>query len=580
MTIRQQILQDHIEKTAIKLGISQDYAFLIFGHSLFTDKSIHSFDPNDNVDGGMDKQIDAITIQDEGDEAIIYITQIKNEDTFSSNRIIHIGNGLKWIFSKPKADVDTLINIKFKDRINDYRTIWGSYGTSNIHIKVAYITKALTSAISDECKQEIKSIKDTYSDGTFASFSFETIGADELLDIISSQEKKNKKIDADIKIVYDTNKPSLIEYTSKGLKGVICSASASEIASVVLNDKNGYVFDLNIRRYLGKLGGVNKDILSTCTEKDISNLFWFLNNGVTIVCDKIDPVKDPDNPLIKIKNLQIVNGCQTATSLALAFGDGTLQPDTKLLLRIYETNNLDLVDKIVLTTNNQNKISGRNLRANDKFQIDLEAGFKLYNYSFERKPRQFDSSAIPKDLIVPNEDVAVSYLGIVLCKSSDARSRKYKVWNEYYTKIFTGGITEPYLLSALIHRKVNRYLLSNFASETDNTKRYLSKNASFHISRITSFLWRKVDKWADIADLKKSIMEITKKPESLNLLIDNAMNILNGIIVANPKYINDLNSALKSADLDAEINRILYTSHKPKKTKAKTAPKKKAKAKK
>lgn len=577
MTIRQQILEDHIEKTASKLGIPKDEAFLIFGHSLFTDKSIHSFDPNDNVDGGMDKQLDGITIQDDGDEATIYITQIKNEDTFSSNRIIHIANGLKWMFSKSKADVDTLINIKFKDRINDYRTIWGAYGTSNIHIKVAYITKGLTSSLSDECKQEIKSIRDTYGDGTFASFSFEAIGADELLDIISSQEKKNKKIDADIKIVYDTNKPSLIEYASKGLKGVICSASASEIASIVLNDKNGYVFDLNIRRYLGKKGGVNKDILSTCTENDVSNLFWFLNNGVTIVCDKIDPVKDPDNPLIKIKNLQIVNGCQTATSLALAFGDGTLQPDTKLLLRIYETDNLELVDKIVLTTNNQNKISGRNLRANDKFQTDLETGFKLYNYSLERKPRQFDNTAIAKNLIIPNEDVAVSYLGIVLNKSSDARSRKYKVWNEFYTKIFTGGITEPYLLSALIHRKVNNYLLSKFSTETDNTKRYLSKNASFHISRIASFLWRKGDNWGDIADLKKSIDTISKNSDSLNSFIDKAMTILNGIITTNPKYINDLNSALKSADLDTEINRVLYTSHKPKKAKAAVSKKTKAK---
>lgn len=123
---------------------------------------------------------------------------------------------------------------------------------------------------------------------------------------------------------------------------------------------------------------------------------------------------DPDDPKVKIENMQIVNGCQTATSLANALKDGLLQPDTKVMLRIYETKDLELVDKIVLTTNNQNKITGRNLRANDKTQLDLEQGFTLFNYHLERKPRQYETTAIPKENIIPNEDVAVAYLGVVL----------------------------------------------------------------------------------------------------------------------------------------------------------------------
>jgi hypothetical protein len=320
------------------------------------------------------------------------------------------------------------------------------------------------------------------------------------LTLFNSQDKKNKKINCNIKIIYDT------KYHSQGLKGIICSAQAKEIAEVVNNDKNGFVFDLNIRKYLGKLGGVNKDIINTCTSSLTSNLFWFLNNGVTIVCDKVDPITDPDDPKVKIENMQIVNGCQTATSLANAFREGHLQPDTKLLLRIYETNDLELVDKIVLTTNNQNKITGRNLRANDKTQLDLEKGFLLFGYSLERKPRQYENTSITKDKIVPNEDLAVAYLGIVLKKPSDARSRKYKVWDEFYSKIFSGTETvEPYLLSVLVYRKVSEYLQANFASTPDDTIRYLAKNASFHISRITSFLWKKGDNWSNTTSLKDFI---------------------------------------------------------------------------
>ena len=103
-------------------------------------------------------------------------------------------------------------------------------------------------------------------------FSFEMLGANELVDIINIQEKKNKKINCEIKIIYDTNNPSLIKYHSQGLKGIICSATAKEIAQIVNNDKGGFVFDLNIRKYLGKLGGVNKDILNTCTNSNNSSL--------------------------------------------------------------------------------------------------------------------------------------------------------------------------------------------------------------------------------------------------------------------------------------------------------------------
>lgn len=261
--------------------------------------------------------------------------------------------------------------------------------------------------------------------------------------------------------------------------------------------------------------------------------------------------------------MQIVNGCQTATSLANALKDGRLQPDTKVLLRIYETNDLELVDKIVLTTNNQNKITGRNLRANDKTQLDLETGFTLHGYSLERKPRQYESTNIIKEKIIPNEDVAVAYLGVVLKKPSDARSRKYKVWNEYYDKVFSGtDIIEPYLISVLIHRKVNEYLLLKYSSSTDDTTRYLAKNAPFHISRICAFLWRNGDNWTNTISLKSDLVNFTSNNNLLEPYIDSAMTILNHIITSNSKYLADLNSALKSADLDNELNKELHTNHK------------------
>ena len=342
---------------------------------------------------------------------------------------IQMRNGLLWLFDKPRTDINMLANIKLKDKIFDFRNVQNELGPSNINIVVAYVTNGLTSQLrdSDEFRQEEKTIRDAYDNGTFAKFDLYIWGAEELVDQLNMLEKQGKKIDADIRIQYDRNNPSLIKFYADKFTGMVCTSSAHEIARIVNSDHTGSIFDSNIRRFLGKRGNVNKDILKTCTDTDVSYQFWFLNNGITIICDSFDPVTDQDNPHVKIKNMQIVNGCQTASALALAERDGELARDVRVLLRIYQAPP-ELVSKIVLTTNNQNKISSHDLHSNDAIQIDMQQAFEDYNYLYERKPRQYDNLAkVDVNKIAPNEIVARSYLAIVLKKPSDARAYKYKV---------------------------------------------------------------------------------------------------------------------------------------------------------
>ena len=557
MNLRQQIVQSNIEKTAQHFSLPSDAAFVRLAHSLITDQSVHAFEESDLVDGGQDKQIDVITIVDENDEAFIYILQVKNSQSFESNVLIQMRNGLKWIFTKPRTDVETVSNKAFKDQIFAYRALQSSIGPSNIHVRVVYVSNAPGADVSAECVQERKTIDDEYDNEVFASFKFEYWSANEIVDRINALDKKNKKINCDIKIRYDANTPSLIKYHTQGLTGIVCSVPAAEIAQVVNSDPNGYVFDLNIRKYLGNRGSVNPEILSTCSSKEISYLFWFLNNGITIVCDKIDPVTDPDNPHIKLTNMQIVNGCQTASSLARAAAQGHLQKDTRVLLKIYQTGDSGLVDRIVLTTNNQNKISGRNLRSNDIDQSDLEKGFALHNLFYERKSRQYDNTpGATKENVISNDIVATAYLGIVLKRCSDARSRKYKVWSEFYEKIFDGGTVQPYVLSSLVYTKVRESLKRNrYIDMANANSRYLAKNASFHLARIAAFQFRGTDSWADIELLNKQIDTISKGNVDFDSITDVAFETLLRIVDEE----KDLNTLLKSSGLDTAISKVLHS---------------------
>ena len=140
MNLRQQLISDRVDSLSKTLNLPRDPTFLRLAHSIVTGQSIHAFDKADFVDGGQDKQVDTITIIQDDDEAVVYIVSAKNTESFSSNAIIQMRNGLDWVFNKSKADLTTLSNTKFRDRINDLRSVLSGLGYSNVSITVAFVT--------------------------------------------------------------------------------------------------------------------------------------------------------------------------------------------------------------------------------------------------------------------------------------------------------------------------------------------------------------------------------------------------------------------------------------------------------
>jgi hypothetical protein len=477
--------------------------------------------------------------------------------------LIQLGNGLKWVFERRRAELATLTNMAFRDKIIEYRSIQSNVGPSNLRIHVAFVTNGRTSDLSDEFTQELKGIEGTYSADVFESFSIEPYGQDELISLLQAQERQSRRIDARLRIRYDANNPSLIRYYAQDLRGLICSVPAQEIAKLVNANPDGSVFDLNIRRFLGGRGAVNKDIQNTCTSPENSYEFWFLNNGITIVCDEFDANTDPDDAHIKLENMQIVNGCQTATTLAVAQQEGTLASDVRVMVRIYETSDTDLVDKIVLTTNNQNQISSRDLRANDPVQLDMENGFHIYGFYYERKTRQFDTRQIPTSSIFANESVGQWYLAVVMKNPADARGRKYKVWKEHYNKIFSGQQRiEPYIIASLLGRCISKWIdQSGLRSDTDDVKRMLAKRGAFHLGRIATFYWRSGDGWRNSQDeLAEQVRSLGSNCDIVKAHIKDAFDTLEQTIQSNDNFVEDIDRALKSYALDATIDKILYSS--------------------
>ena len=280
------------------------------------------------------------------------------------------------IFEQAQVRFQQLTNTKLRDKILTYRSVQTNLGPANIGV-VVYCRHGHTDEVSREFRQEARAIcKDT--DDIFDKFELLTWGCDELVEQINIAESGTRKSMLTTKILYDANNPSVIKYRSEGLSGIVCSASGREIARIIELDPSGFIFDSNVRKFLGSRGAVNADIHDTCTSKSDSHLFWFLNNGLTIACRPFRPDSQPYHACGKIR----ICRSSTAAERLHEPRPGSLRQGTPEE-RFSAAPNLQNVREYTcrqdrLTTNNQNKITSRDLRSNDSVQIDMQRRFDRY----------------------------------------------------------------------------------------------------------------------------------------------------------------------------------------------------------
>jgi len=536
-----------IKKLANFLEIKSDQAFLNLCLGLVSDLDENNIDDDVIVDGAGEKQIDAVYIYDSG-RKIIDIFQTKKTNGFSSNSIIQVGNGLDWIFEKNESLIKKLSNIKFRNKINDIREIWDT----NLKVNVYFCTLGDDTEIPKESLEEKNSIVEKYKKILNGNFSFQIIGAQSLYNLILQREKNPIIINEQIKYEYHQDIANLLDYYINDFKGVICTVKASEIARIVKNYGNT-LFEANVRRYLGE-NKVNRSIFDTCTSAENSPLFWFYNNGITIVCEEYNVSRAPRNPHVEVKNAQIVNGCQTAVTIFNASKKRQLSKDAKVLVKIFSTKSEGFIEKITEATNNQSSITSRDLKANDKLQIIIEKHLKeKYNYYYERKRNQYkDQSAIDKDVIINNEKVAQAFLAIGKKKPSAAKtSKKYLFSDEYYEEIFSNSVER-----LLISYKIVEHAIFKKRDKTKSEDDASLKIYGFlHVARIMAYLLFKSEVFPNNEDLENLIRKI--KTKDLEELYNKAFSLLKNGVKKTKKEIDSYNNYFKISDSEVLVNNII-----------------------
>lgn len=179
-------------------------------------------------------------------------------------------------------------------------------------------------------------------------------------------------------------------------------------------EKEYPLFAENIREYLGNKG-VNANIAKTLeSEADRANFFYY-NNGITVICDKMEKSSSREvnlNKSIKTYNPQIVNGCQTVNTIFEVLkkerNDNDIEDKYKstfVMVKILQLNasneeDIKLYENIVKYNNSQNKIDEKLFAANTELFNNLKKELKLRgfllavkqsdNYSFKTNEKLND----------------------------------------------------------------------------------------------------------------------------------------------------------------------------------------------
>lgn len=402
------------------------------------------------VDGSDDCGVDAVYFAtDDNDNPEVYIFQSKYYQ--SSDKLTRNFEGAA--IDKLLCAVDTLFLQPFKGRSytnhllrEKLESFHGLYKDSVPKFNIIFCSNSYPPSEKD--KQKINDWVDAHSHGNDI-FKVAYLHLKEISELIAPDQRKNISDKLHLSGTWSN-------YESGNARSISGRVSISELAR--LYEKHGeYLFDKNVRTYLRSTNLVNEKIRKTLTGPK-SHDFFYLNNGITIVCNKLNYLPG-ENPTVEMQSLQIVNGSQTTHTIYEVLAEGAVHNKDYVfvLAKIIETEDSDLLASITEATNSQTAVTSKDLRSNDPVQRIIEEQLRTMGYYYEARTNKYlNDKDVKPDRRIDSAIAGQVWLAFHLQRPYDA-SKKAKVFMEFYHEVFPDnidvrGYLDAYLLFKHIHK--------------------------------------------------------------------------------------------------------------------------------
>ncbi len=331
------------------------YSFVFYTLQRFLENNTLEDELLDAVtEGSGDNGIDILYIEEDGNDITVHVFQVKYKEeknlskTIGENEVSSFLDKVQKIFieADPHVPVSNGLLQKQIDRFYEI-----SREASNVKIKLYFATNG-----ADLNGQE----KDTIN--RFINKHSPTIdGYHVLCDYDFYIDKSDVEIET-VTLDVDNEKIS----NSQEMLSYIVTTSAYQIAILYEKFKDR-ILEKNVRKLLK--GKINKQIAESLQKNP--KMFWYKNNGLSIVCRRVQPKSIAGRLSFDMDNPYIVNGGQTTKTIYNLFSkidrnnddEVAIFHDAKILVRIYQTTDVDVINSIVLGTNSQNKITVADLKS-------------------------------------------------------------------------------------------------------------------------------------------------------------------------------------------------------------------------
>ncbi len=178
-----------------------------------------------------------------------------------------------------------------------------------------------------------------------------------------------------------------IDFTKCGVRGIPCLPAFTgesslqsyllvmpgQILADLYRDYGERLLEQNVRTFLQFRGKINKGIRNTIINEP--HMFFSYNNGLSATAESVDV--DPSGAkLLKIRNLQIVNGGQTTASIFTALKKDKADLSSvyvQIKLSVIEPDHVEeIVPRISEYSNTQNRVNAADFFANHPFHLRIE----------------------------------------------------------------------------------------------------------------------------------------------------------------------------------------------------------------
>lgn len=431
------------------------------------------FDPSDIMTGKGERGIDGIAIL-VNDVLITNISDLREQ--LASERV-----NVKFIFIQSKMS-EKFSGSEIGDFIYGVKSFFADENNrpnTNEHIEtlISYKDEIYEKSINFESSPEVDmyyvccgkwnddnglqnridcDLKELKNRAEFSKVTFYKYDADK---IIMSYKEMKKKVKRSLQMEKKVAFPS-IEGVNQAYIGIV---KCKDFISLLIDGDGKLmtnIFEDNVRDFQG-YNSVNEEIRNTLKNRIDQERFSILNNGITIVANKVKVTGDE----IELYDYQIVNGCQS--SYVLFDNKNLLTDKSYVVIKIIDVDNEEISDRVIFTTNRQTEVKPEAFIATSSFQKELQDTYNAYpekyRLYYERRSKQYDlNDNISKNRVVSLTIQIKSYIAMFLNEPHSTHRYYGELLRAYNKKIFLDEDSrEIYYVAAYYYYFVEKNLKIN-----------------------------------------------------------------------------------------------------------------------